>query len=372
VTLSVQFVGDCAARRDNLASIFAGTGDALADCDVLGGQLEAVLSDRGARAPNARLAMRTDPDFARVLRDVGFNAVSVAGNHALDWGYEGLDDTIAHVRSAGVLPFGAGPSLAEACEPAIVTSNGMRIAFLGYCSILPEGYAAEERRAGCAPMRAHTLYEQIEHDQPGTPARIHTRCFPKDISAMVADIRSAKQRADLVLVSIHWGLHMVEAELADYQREAARAAVAAGADALFGHHPHILKAVEFIEGVPIFYSLGNFAIEQPQAFDPEIVSAPSFAHLLSLNPNAQPSEIYVLPPDTRMTGIARLEFEGAQLRRTLFRPAWTSDESVPRIVRPDDPHFAEIGDYLARISASQGIALQVRRAGDMLELAPES
>lgn len=369
MTFTVQFVGDCAACRDDPASIFAGTSAALSNCDVLAGQLETTITDRGERSPNASLAMRTRADFADVLARQGFAALSLAGNHALDWGYEGLHDTLAHVRRTGVQAFGAGATIAEAREPAIVETGGKRIAFLGYCSILPDGYAATEASAGCAPLRAHTFYEMVEPDQPGTPPRIRTNCHADDLADLERDIRLARQSADLVFVSIHWGLHMVEAVIADYQRELAQVAARAGASAVFGHHPHILKAVEFVGGMPVFHSLGNFAIEQPQAFDPAIVKSRSFAHLMSLNPDARPNDIYVLPPDTRMTGIARLEFDAdCALLATRFIPCWIGDDSVPRVLAPDDPRFMEVADYLCRISRSQGIALQAVAEGEGLVL----
>lgn len=367
-TTVVQFVGDCAERRARSGEIFRDVRSALGDCDLLAGQLEAVLTDRGVRAPNAALAMRSPPEFAKVLRDSGFSAMSFAGNHCLDWGYEGLSDTLAHTAAADLALFGAGENLAEARRPAIVERHGTRFAWLGYSSILPEGYRAEIRRPGCAPLRAFTVYEQIEHDQPGTPPRIHTWAHPGDLADMADDIAAAREKADVVLVSIHWGLHMVEAKIADYQREIARAAVAAGAAAVLGHHPHILKGIEFIDGAPVFYSLGNFAIEQPQAFDPAIVESASFRHLMSLNPEARPGDFYVLPPDTRMTGIARLEFEGSHLARTLFRPAWIGDDSVPRPLSSADPQFARTAEYLRRISGDQGLSLEVQPEGEMLLL----
>jgi poly-gamma-glutamate synthesis protein (capsule biosynthesis protein) len=88
-------------------------------------------------------------------------------------------------------------------------------------------------------MRALTLYEQIEHDQPGTPARAITHAHRGDLAALLADIRAAREQADLVFVSVHWGIHMVEGVIADYQREVAHAAVEAGAHTILGHHPHL-------------------------------------------------------------------------------------------------------------------------------------
>lgn len=361
-------VGDVGANRADPGTIFRGCRDTLSGGDLVFAQLETTITDRGAKAPNARLAMRCPPAMATAARDAGIQVVSFAGNHCLDWGFEGFSDTLAHMAAAGVPLCGAGETLAEARRPAIVERGGLRFAFLAYSSILPEGYAAEKRRPGCAPMRAFTLYEQIEHDQPGTPARVHTRAHPGDLAALVEDVRAARAAADVVLVSLHWGIHMVEAVIADYQREVARAAVAAGADAILGHHPHILKGVEFIDGAPIFYSLGNFAIDQPQAFDPAIVEAESFRHLMSLNPGADPNALYVLPEDTRMTGVVRLDCGADGIRRTEFLPAWIADDSAPEMLAPDDPRFDRVAAYLAEISRSQGLRLKLRAEGGALIL----
>ena len=123
-----------------------------------------------------------------------------------------------------------------------------------------------------------TVYEPAEPDQPGTPAGIRTFAHRADLDALLDSIRSARRRADVVLLSLHWGLHMVRATLADYQIEVAHAAIDAGADAILGHHPHLLKGVGFHRGRPIFYSLGNFAIEQPHGLGiPRSPAAPHSA-----------------------------------------------------------------------------------------------
>jgi poly-gamma-glutamate synthesis protein (capsule biosynthesis protein) len=141
---------------------------------------------------------------------------SIGGNDA-------FFETKANLEAAGVQVVGAGATIAEARRPAVFAlGDGTRVAILAYSSILPHAYWADARRPGCAPMRAFTVYEQIEHDQPGTPARIHTYPHREDLAAMEADIRAAKEAADVVVVSHHWGIHFVRATIADYQRDVAR------------------------------------------------------------------------------------------------------------------------------------------------------
>jgi poly-gamma-glutamate synthesis protein (capsule biosynthesis protein) len=289
MAVAVLALGDVGANRAEAGTIFRGCELALHAGDLTFAQLETTVTERGARAPNARLAMRAPPAMARAARAAGIDVMSFAGNHCLDWGYEAFSDTLTHMQAAGVALCGAGATLAQARRPALLDRRGVRFAFLAYSSILPEGYRAEANKPGCAPMRALTLYEQIEHDQPGTPARAITHAHRGDLAALLADIRAARAQADLVFVSLHWGIHMVECVIADYQREVAHAAVEAGAHAIIGHHPHILKGVEFHRGAPVFYSLGNFAIEQPHVWDPAITATESFRHLVSLNPAWRPT-----------------------------------------------------------------------------------
>jgi poly-gamma-glutamate synthesis protein (capsule biosynthesis protein) len=153
---------------------------------------------------------------------------------------------------------------------------------------------------------------------------------------------------------------MITGVIADYQREVARALAAAGASAIIGHHPHLLKGIEFIDGVPVFYSLGNFAIEQPQAFDARIVESDSFRHLLSLNPGSSPESLYVLPPETRLTGVARLEVENGRIAGVRFHPCRAADDSSPVPLDPADPAFGEVHAYLERVTKMAGLNARFR------------
>lgn len=342
--------GDVAVHRADCASMFTGCRDVLAKADLCIAQLEAPVSDRGAKVPNARLAMRAPVACAQAMREAGIDVVSCAGNHCLDFGYEALGDTLAHLRAAGVRSCGAGETLDAALEPAYCVAGSTRVALIAACSILPEGYAARADRPGCAPLRAFTVYEPIEPDQPGTPPR--TRTFPhaQDLGALVERVRRARAAADRVLVSLHWGIHMVPFVLADYQRAAAHALIDAGADAVLGHHPHLLKGIELYRGCPIFYSLGNFAIEQPHVWDPAILQAPSFRHLVSLNPQWDLTRRYILPENTRPTGLAKLVLKEDGGLECRFLPAWIEDDSVPHMLVASDPRFDSVRSFLEESS----------------------
>lgn len=366
--IKILACGDVGAKREASGSIFAGCAAALRQGDLCFGQLETTIARGGSKAPNARLAMRSPPQLARAARAAGFHAMSFAGNHCMDFGYEAFAETLRHADAAGLTLCGAGADLAEARKPRILAVKDQRVALLAASSILPDGYAAEAGKPGCAPLRAFTFYDQIEIDQPGTPPRIRTFAHRGDLEALVSSIREARTAADVVLVSLHWGIHMIHAALADYQLEVAHACIEAGAHAILGHHPHLLKGVEIYRGRPIFYSLGNFAIEQPHLWDPAIMGSASFRNLVSLNPQWRPEAVYMLPENTRMSGIAQLQIS-ADTVETRFLPAWISDDSVPHVIGASDPHFEIIRRFLAESSCAAGLRTRFETDGDEIRIA---
>jgi len=365
---SIVACGDVGACRADCSSIFSGSRSAFAAADLCFAQLETTISTRGSKAPNARLAMRAPEAFAATLHEVGIDVVSFASNHCLDFGYEAFSDTLRHLGAAGVRVCGAAANLAAARQPIFCELASHRVALIAASSILPEGYAAQANKAGCAPMRALSLYEPTEPDQPGTPPRVHTFAHRDDLCALTEALRRAHAAADLVLVSLHWGIHMVPFVLADYQREVAHAVIDAGADAVLGHHPHILKAIELYRGKPIYYSLGNFAIEQPHVWDPTILRTDSFRNLVSLNPEWDLSKRYTLPENTRATGLAKLLIEKGASLECRFCPAWVDDDSAPQMLHAGDPRFGTVCDFLERSTRAVGLATRFERDGDELVL----
>jgi poly-gamma-glutamate capsule biosynthesis protein CapA/YwtB (metallophosphatase superfamily) len=339
--------------------------------DVVFGQLECPLSARGAPMPHVRLAMRSDPAVAPSMRRAGFDVVSVAGNHCMDWGTDALSDTLRCVSEAGILTCGAGATIEQARQPATISVNGLLMGFLAYSSILPQGYWAEAHNPGCAPMRAHTLYEQIETDQPGTPARVHTYAHREDLEALCRDVRDAKRRHRVVIVSMHWGIHFVPATIADYQKQVAYAAIDAGADAVLGHHPHILKGIEIYHGRPIFYSLGNFAIEQPSAFMENLTRSSGFREIAALNSDFDTRRAYMPPKDTQRSVIAKLIFNDGEIAQTRFMPVIVNDRSEPAVLTRTDVDFERIVNYVAEISASQSLNTCLTAEGDEVIVQPQ-
>lgn len=363
-------VGDVGPERRDVDTLFEKTADEIRSADLAFMQLEMTLTERGARVPQTKHTSRTHPDAAEAFARAGFDVVSWASNHSLDWGTEGFLDTVEAIEAAGLIPLGTGRNIDEARAPRIVERGGLRVAFLAYCSILPDSYWATAERAGIAPLRAFTLHEAIEPDQPGTPHRMYTVPHPGDEAAMVADIEAAKEKADVVIVSCHWGIHFTRAELADYQRALGRAAIEAGAEMVLGHHAHILKGVEFHRGKPIFHSLGNFAIELPM--DAEHAARPSFRHLLSLHPGWEPDigGMFNFPPDARMSMIVHCDLDAAGASRVRYRPVMIDRMAVPEPLSAGDPRFDRVVDYVRDISREAGLDTGFTVDGDEVFLTP--
>ncbi|MBU6267881.1 MAG: CapA family protein [Sphingomonadales bacterium] len=361
--------GDLAMDREDYDESFVATRDVLRAADLTFGQLETSFADSGTRLPQARHAVLARPDGAAALGRAGFDVISMAGNHVMDWGSEAFFATRAHLRGAGIEVVGAGANIAEARAPVIkVLGDGTRVAMLAYSSILPQAYWADERRPGCAPMRAHTVYEQIEHDQPGTPARVHTFPHREDLAAMEADIRAAKARADVVVVSQHWGIHFVRAAIADYQRDVARAAIAAGADAILGGHAHILKGCEVIDGKPVFHSLCNFATDL--RMDEAHAKSKSWNEIRVLAEAWEPDfeGLYNFPEAARLSMLARLEIGGGKLLKAGLLPLHIGRDAVPRFVAPGSAEHGAVVDYLTAVSAEAGLNGAFRTGAEMVEL----
>ena len=356
----LYFVGDTAPKRDDMDSIFAKTGDFLRSADLLFGQLEAVVTDKGAPACQSRLPLRIYPSAAETLKRAGFDVMSNAGNHIMDWGYEGYYDTMHHMKKAGIDIVGAGDNLDEARKPVIkVLDDGTKIGFLAYCSILPQDYWALPDRPGANPMRGITAAPCKEHDQPGTPVRIFSWPHPDDLQNMLDDIAALRPQVDILVVSQHWGIHFTPAVIADYQRYVGHFALDAGADIVVGHHTHILKGIEVYKGKPLVYSLANFATEGPVAYfegKQGLIHDSRHGDIRQLNEDFKKNPKRTMPFDSCMTILLKMIVENKKVKQVSYIPVWIDDDTfIPEIVKPDDERFMKIINYMTEITESQNI-----------------
>jgi poly-gamma-glutamate synthesis protein (capsule biosynthesis protein) len=203
----------------------------LRSVDVAFGNLECAVSTRGRKVPGKEYNFRGRPGALRAAaRYAGMDVLNLANNHAGDFGTTALLDTIRWVRRFGMTPVGAGRSLRTARKPRIVRRLGLRIAFVGFSDINPAGFGAGPRRPGTVLA---------------TPAGV------------TQDVRRARRRADVVIATFHWGVER-SSRPSGRQRALARAALAGGARAVIGAHPHVLQPVVRGRRRVVAYSLGNF------------------------------------------------------------------------------------------------------------------
>ena len=190
------------------------------------------FSSRGVAAADKQYTFRLAPEWVSILQEMGVDGVTLANNHALDFGQEALLDTCEVLDQAGILHTGAGVNLAAAKEPVIMEKNGIRVGIIGTTRVIPV--------AGWAAGNSH-------------PGMLSTY----DPTVVLAEIEELKEYCDFVVVMVHWGIERDE-KPQEYQRTLGKQYIDAGADLVVGSHPHVLQGIEFYDGKPIVYSLGNF------------------------------------------------------------------------------------------------------------------
>ena len=211
----------------------------LQSADIAVGNFECSLGNVG-EPEDKSYAFRAPPEAAQSLADAGFDVITLANNHALDYGPEALMQGIDLLEEQAMSTIGAGITADAARAPAFLERNGLTIAFLGYVQVPVEGH----------PPYFDTQTWTATADKPGLAWAV-----PEEVAA---DVAAARIQSDVVIVVLHSGVEYVSAPSPE-QMAAARAAIDAGAALVIGHHAHILQGVEFYNGGVIVYGLANFA-----------------------------------------------------------------------------------------------------------------
>lgn len=207
----------------------------MQESDILMLNNEFPYSDRGAPTPEKQFTFRARPESVDLLHDMGVDIVSLANNHAYDYGETALLDTFDILQNAGIPYVGAGRNLEEASKPVYFITNDIKIAYVSATQIErldnPDTKGATDETAGVL------------------------RCLNPE--KLLEVVKEAKENSDFVIVYIHWGTENT-AELDWAQLDQAPKIVEAGADLIIGDHSHCLQPIQYINGVPVIYSVGNF------------------------------------------------------------------------------------------------------------------
>lgn len=225
-------VASVARRHGGWRWVFERARPLIQRADIAFCNLECALTRRSWHVAK-KIVLKADPSAVWGLKWCGFDVASLANNHTLDYGREGLLDTIRALDRAGIAHCGAGRNLEEALLPAVLERKGLKVAFLGFCDFPPP--VVFDPKKPCVA--------------PASPGRIEEA------------VKEAKKRADLVVCSFHWGVEYAKWR-SKRQRDLAVCAVEAGANLVLGHHPHVLQPLLRYKSTFIAYSLGNFVFDQ--------------------------------------------------------------------------------------------------------------
>ena len=217
--------GISAAASDSLLSV-------LREADIFMLNEEFPFGTTGEPMEEKEYTFRVDPSYSTVLSELGVDIVTLANNHMLDFGRGPLTETLNTLDQAGIAHVGAGENIDEAKALKTFEMDGRTIGFLGASRVIPE----HSWNSSSGSSGLFTTY---------------------DAAALVEQIQKAEESCDFTVVYVHWGIEK-NTQPEEYQKTLARQYIDAGADAVIGAHPHVLQGIEFYQGKPIFYSLGNF------------------------------------------------------------------------------------------------------------------
>jgi len=267
--------------------------DILQKADITIGNLESPFMDGKPNKSAGSMIFGAELKNIPALKQAGFDAMNLANNHFSNQGQEGMLLTFETLKSNNIGYFGAGNNFKEAHSPYIMTVNNLKLAFLGYTDldVLPANSIATEDRAGVAVM---------------------------DEVQVQIDILEAKKLADMVFVSMHSGIEYTP-YANNRQIDFAHTSIDAGADLVFGHHPHVVQGTEIYKDKTIIYSLGNFVFDQPWS------------------------------KETQQGLIAQISFKSKKLEKMELIPVHIYDWAQPTVITDQD-EIAEINQRILESS----------------------
>jgi len=237
--IKIGFIGDIFLGNWAVESIekngfnypFEGCRKIFESVNLVVGNLESPITARTEPYMEKQFLLKSPPGIERGLSRANIRAVTLANNHILDFGIEGMQETLSRLASQNIEYFGAGLNKMEALKEAPFYFEGITFAFVGFSATFPEEFWATDTTAGTA--------------------------FPFD-DDVKQTVKRLSELYDVTIVSFHWGAEKME-HPKDYQVDLAHLSIDSGADLVIGHHPHVVQGVELYRNKPIFYSLGNFA-----------------------------------------------------------------------------------------------------------------
>ncbi|MCM1311577.1 MAG: CapA family protein [Bacteroides sp.] len=242
-TLSIVFTGDVLLDRgvrryiesEGIKGLFADVENDFRKSDATVINLECPITDTISPL-NKKFIFHADPIVASKMRSIGITHAALANNHTIDQGRRGLAATYRHLLRHGIVPLGYGHTLEESLVPAIIEKSGIKVALFNAVLLTIENWSS-------------TIEGQPSVCQPTI----------QELSKAIYKYKQSHQDTYCVAI-LHWGIEYQTVPSINQRYEAAML-VNSGADAIIGHHPHVIQTTDIINGKPIYYSLGNFIFD---------------------------------------------------------------------------------------------------------------
>lgn len=388
---------ECDCDAPTITSMFDEVRDTLQSATVALGHGELPFSDRGTRTFAHLFVSAPKPCPARnmkILKEAGFDALTLCTNHIFDLGAEAVEDTLALCDENGIARTGAGMNIKEASEPAIVERDGVKYGILGYNCTGPNQSWATPQKPGCNYVNAVAAYVN-ELPTVGGPCSCYTFPIPEDLERMKREIRELRPKVDVLCVSLHKGVGFIPAAVAMHEITISHAAIDAGADAVFGHHGHMLKGVEVYCGKPIFHDLGNLQalselpdgrpffrygplkalrVRENMTDEEKIARQREFDRRLGApfvwGENGAACEV---PPTDQMyhTMLAKLYVEDGKVSKVTYVPMRFRDEGAPYVLKRSDPEAQQLFEYVKNITENAWFDTKFEWDGDEVRVITE-
>ena len=356
----IYATGDIIIDEPNPYSFFAPSRDLLAKGDFVIGQIEVPHTSRGESNSTDIPAPPAPPENLDPLKDCGFNMCTTCGNHAHDNGVPGIVDTLDLLHKLGIATTGTGLNLQEAKKPAIIEKDGIRVGLIGYNAVGPKEGWATSHKAGVNYVWILTHHEPSPRATPGLPAKVYTFPEPDSLKQMQNEIKALRPQCDILLVALHKGMVHTHAEIQMYERPLAHAAIDAGADAVIGHHAHILRGIEIYKGKPIYHNLGNFVCVTDALTPSGDNDSPERLRwieqrkkLFGFTPDPE-MPFYAFNPESRKTMLAHMVVTKQGITEFGFVPCYINKQGAPEILS-DYEQAKEVIDYVRQISEEQDL-----------------
>ena len=242
-SMSIFFTGDILLDRGirqeiqmtGITWITGNSHEYFKNADFVFGNLECPAT-KIIEPVNKRFIFRAEPEWLKALSDAGFTHLTMANNHAYDQGSDGMKDTYKNIVKYKMIPVGYGEDFRKACDPVILKKGNIQVSIFSSVLLPLENWLPNDDSVNICQACVSTLSERISVFHKANP-KVH------------------------IVVVLHWGQEFQKSP-AIQQRFEAQTLINAGAEAIIGHHPHVVQDIVFYGKTPVFFSLGNFIFDQ--------------------------------------------------------------------------------------------------------------